>query len=1121
MRKYSLLIIVLLKSVSMFGQSSQSAELKGYSPKSPEATQFLRYGEYPVNLSTGLVDIKIPIYEIKVGEFELPIDIGYHPSGIKVEDEASMVGLGWNLSGGAQIVLEVRDVPDEYIEANYNEIPNAVDVNTYISQNSILGYTSNYLIELRNNKNSWIRDVYNFSSPTANGKFIIDKLGQDSEITIYPPNSFKVELIGPGNSKFKITDTYGNIYSFSETKEYSKVLQQYALALYTTAWFVDRIETNNHVLIDFTYENGGDITNRTYNEVIRQTKLLTPNYSCIVGAELDTEKIVPVENMDTNYFTTTKKIKEINFPEGRILFNSSDGRLDFNYSTAIYPNPIHWPKKLDNIEIQKKANETNTFETIRKFQFNYSYFVTNTPPNQLNPKDYRLKLDGISDILTPDEPKVTNFIYSDIKLPPKDSNSIDYWGYYNAESNANCIPHQIVYYYPHGIGRVDESIGNANREVNPNVIEAAILKEIQYPTKGKTNFEYEPNTYFGVNKFDQYELQLINSNLVQGTGSGEYVAESAQNETECLQNANECIKYSYIPFNAVNANAILTFQHNNSSGYSDVTTVKHQFTRVQVYAGSQMRYDSQKDNSLNHAVTESFNINGSGYVLISAYGEYMSVSNFELKYYNNDTTPKNNYGMGVRIKSITNYDLDINNFTNKKVFEYTKKNKPIESSGILVRDNMLSYQVEDIHYSASCCNMSNPGGGGSFGCDWKEFTTKYYQSNSNSGEESNAVSYSEVMERSIDPLGNSNGYSEYTFRTDPDAIFDNHGYIKVESNHKRGSLISKKDYKTINNSNSLIVREIYNTYKEDDSRTSYVKGFKLFMHSYMDSFPINNTTPRALSEMVEAVGYSIPVYWFYQNSSSETNYFYNLNNALTGTMTINKDYNYNNPIHLQLTSEVSQSSTGENIETNYNYAQDQEMVDEPHVAELAAKNMIGISLQKTIKRNNEVLSQQKTIYNTWGNNLLLPASIQVSKGNGSLENRVRYNAYDNYGHPLEVQQENGMIISYLWGYNQSQPIAKIENITNEQLKSALGVTDLNSVNETHLNAINALRNNPSYANSMITTYTYIPLVGVSTITDPRGMKTTYEYDSFGRLHSVIDNEGNILSENEYHYRTQN
>jgi len=56
---------------------------------------------------------------------------------------------------------------------------------------------------------------------------------------------------------------------------------------------------------------------------------------------------------------------------------------------------------------------------------------------------------------------------------------------------------------------------------------------------------------------------------------------------------------------------------------------------------------------------------------------------------------------------------------------------------------------------------------------------------------------------------------------------------------------------------------------------------------------------------------------------------------------------------------------------------------------------------------------------------------------------------------------------------------------------------------------------------MITTYTHKPLIGITSITDPRGEKTTYHYDSFGRLILIKDADGNIISENKYNYRTEN
>lgn len=56
------------------------------------------------------------------------------------------------------------------------------------------------------------------------------------------------------------------------------------------------------------------------------------------------------------------------------------------------------------------------------------------------------------------------------------------------------------------------------------------------------------------------------------------------------------------------------------------------------------------------------------------------------------------------------------------------------------------------------------------------------------------------------------------------------------------------------------------------------------------------------------------------------------------------------------------------------------------------------------------------------------------------------------------------------------------------------------------------------ANAQMTSYTYKPLIGVSSITDPSGRTTFYEYDSFGRLQYIKNHEGHYLQNFDYHYR---
>jgi len=73
---------------------------------------------------------------------------------------------------------------------------------------------------------------------------------------------------------------------------------------------------------------------------------------------------------------------------------------------------------------------------------------------------------------------------------------------------------------------------------------------------------------------------------------------------------------------------------------------------------------------------------------------------------------------------------------------------------------------------------------------------------------------------------------------------------------------------------------------------------------------------------------------------------------------------------------------------------------------------------------------------------------------------VQFLSYDVYNHPLEVKQTNGIVTSYIWGYNKSEPIAVIENATYLEIATKLGipVASLKMYSEANLESINSLRN---------------------------------------------------------------
>ena len=165
---------------------------------------------------------------------------------------------------------------------------------------------------------------------------------------------------------------------------------------------------------------------------------------------------------------------------------------------------------------------------------------------------------------------------------------------------------------------------------------------------------------------------------------------------------------------------------------------------------------------------------------------------------------------------------------------------------------------------------------------------------------------------------------------------------------------------------------------------------------------------------------------------------------------------------------------------------------------------------------------------------VLPERVETSKGTNPLEERIGYHSYDDKGNPLQVSKKDGTQIVYIWGYNKTLPVAKIENVTYSQITSSVfGIqaasnqdndrtTDTVATNGviTYQGQEGALRNalknlrNSLPTNALMTSFTYDPLIGTTSITDPRGRTIYYIYDSFNRLKYVKDHEGKVLSKTE-------
>ena len=111
------LISFLALTLCITGLHAQLPELSAPKvlPESPQAASQARYIDCPVDLSNGLVEISIPLYEITDGDLRVPITLSYHASGLRPNmRSSSWLGDGWSLSAGPTLSRNIAGGADEF-----------------------------------------------------------------------------------------------------------------------------------------------------------------------------------------------------------------------------------------------------------------------------------------------------------------------------------------------------------------------------------------------------------------------------------------------------------------------------------------------------------------------------------------------------------------------------------------------------------------------------------------------------------------------------------------------------------------------------------------------------------------------------------------------------------------------------------------------------------------------------------------------------------------------------------------------------------------------------------------------------------------------------------------------
>ena len=1038
-----------------------NVDIPKFVPKSPTVSSMMQFVDIPVSHYTGIPNISIPIYEIDIDELKIPINLNYHSSGIRVDQEASWVGLGWALDVGGVINRTIKCGDDFYeysptnhIEEGYLTAPEVNEINyaELLGHYYLQEFTIIYYLKADSEP-----DIFSYSLPNVKGKFLIDK--SRGTVLLDKSTNVKIELIENDRSKqFQITTPDGVKYVLSlpeTTYSYNRngyLNKNYTINnkfdedesfldkiysspfKYTSSWFLTEIitPTNKHIYFNYNTESCQYPVQESlckYNDIESKNLYSGPKlyeYSC------------------SKTIVDTHCLKSIEWDGGVIEFETSNredikGRIN---TTS--------PRKLDKVNIFDASNNL-----VKGWKFDYSYFNESYSGNA--PHVFkRLKLLSVSNIH--DLTAKYNFnYYEKISFPAKNSKNTDYWGFYNGINQGE--------HYHSPAKDASKLYHGADKTPNLQYTQTGILTSIQHPTKGYTQLVYEGN---------QYSATPSTSTVTHHQTSHLNVYKESQYDT--YSNYEEYDSET-ITLHTITDFEILGFAENESCQMDP--DIQYDDENYTVFCLSRLNSQNEKNPIVSYTVPNVLKGESCSYDypilnITLATGTYLfeAIAQakdvwfcFNYSYDKTETVTMDSvmYGGGLRIAKIIG----------PKNADYTY------TGGKILIDPIVSYN--HTHISTDDLDFTDRG---TYFVQMSESTIPL--STLKSG---NIVGYDKIKET------HSDDYTVYEFYNDMELTTDC-PFVPSELNCYNGLPKRTIHYNKFGNK----MKEIIYTQSEEDQ-------FKA-VHGFFYLPPFGGL------EQINPYTY----YIYYPKLSQQTTIIYESN----GNHTISYDYTYDENFQLKKTAWDMDGDLyiQENIyptelsDTISQIMTDSYMIGIPVEKRLLKNNSIIKGLRTIYSHVSGMILP----------NLEQELLFEQSNYSREYYTKLKYLNYNTYGKTQQIVY-NGEHITYLWGYKSQYPIAEIKNATFQQVEQLLTMDFISQLankdipSESDWTKINNLRNQLPFAE--VRTFTYKPLVGILTDTDRRGFTTYYTYDNSGRLIEIYIKEGStkhILKKHEYHYK---
>lgn len=1080
---------------------------------SPNAAAMAQYADYPVSHYTGVPNISIPLYEINVDGLKIPVSLSYHASGIKVNQEASWVGLGWSLSGGGSISRTVK-CADDFIEysSSYEFIRNGFYTDTKDITNPLDQYYYTYTFDINNVIRPYLKvdsepDIFFYTLPNGvSGKFILDKSRGAIlfDKTLNLKIEVKKETAGSFNRQhyFVIHTPDGTQYYFTEREiaesysafgplnennpngklddkptSYTKLVegmdqteQLVTPVEYVSTWHISKIITPLKKEITFTYEK------ETYQAPAQESCTKYEYLSHIGDRSCGPNVNHPSYSRSKSQFDNLR-LSSISWESGKIEYTPSErDREDMRgkESTRIPPK---------NLEFITIYNMNNT--PLKQFKFQYSYFnnnYTGSHPHVLK----RLKLNTLQEFYYPTgggrfQPLNDGYqlSYFEGSMPPKNSHNTDYWGYNNG-SNYGRNYYSAEYYR-------GEYYRGAVKLSNLDKLKIGTLSGIIYPTKGPVKFVYEENTFYKSNWGDSFPDIDENDKKIY------HIYKQCETEDEWTS-APPSATYRFevkeegdlwVKFNIEN---MLEKKHWGNDPTFNPMYVIGQIRRVSTngvfwqyyYPDVNGRYDYSEYVGKGEFYHKKLTPGIYEFEMLTPPCD--TYIGWELQLYDKNSENRIIKGGGLRIK-------EINTNERSRRFGYP--------AGILSVQPMLSYIA-------------------TYGCvrtgtitDWMTYLKRVSEPVHSlfTLRNGNAIGYSHVDE--FEGSGKSS-YKYHNLREEVNEEFHNYPYLPLKIDFYNG-LPQSTTFYISENGKYLPLKQITYDYMSEPIHQINAfmfdePGMGIFPYHY-EIEPVKKINEKTVTHIInnETISEQISL-------EEETRYFYNNYDQISSTRSYIEDDKYEQKIYYP---------------TDFTDAISKEMV---------SKHIVNTPIEKLSLKNGKIIAGQKTDY-VKDNDMYLPKTIYTINTEKTLteqeyksyyEPELYFDLYTSSGKPQQIHNKS-ITITYLWSYKSQYPIVEIQNATFEEVKNALSHKGINYIQELEQNEkpsfidvyfmVSELKQ--KLPNAHITIQIHEPGVGVTTSVDARGEIIHYEYDGAGRLIKTVNNSQEVLQTFDYNYKTDN